>query len=173
VTLVAANVALPAPAGVRVVTVETSAELAAAVREHAIDADAVVMAAAVADFRPASPSATKIKKVGDGAPTLELVQTEDVLASLVATRRPGQVVVGFAAETGDGAKDVLAHGADKARRKGADLLVVNPVGEGVGFGDVETAVTVLDAHGAVVARAEGSKAAVADAVWDAVHARLP
>lgn len=173
VTLVAANVALPAPAGVRLVPVETSAELADAVRAEAADADVVVMAAAVADFRPASPSATKIKKVGDGAPTLELVQTEDVLAGLVAARRPGQVVVGFAAETGDGAKDVLAHGADKARRKGADLLVVNPVGEGVGFGDVDTAVTVLDAQGAVVTRAVGTKDAVADVVWDAVHPRLP
>ncbi|MCB2175861.1 MAG: bifunctional phosphopantothenoylcysteine decarboxylase/phosphopantothenate--cysteine ligase CoaBC [Actinomycetales bacterium] len=172
VTLVAANVALPAPAGVRVVAVETSAELAAAVREEATAADVVVMAAAVADFRPESPSATKIKKVDDGAPTLRLVQTQDVLAGLVAGRRPGQVVVGFAAETGDGAKDVLAHGADKARRKGADLLVVNPVGEGVGFGDVPTTVTVLDAEGQVVARSEGSKDAVADAVWDAVHPRL-
>lgn len=173
VTVVAANVTLPAPAGVRVVEVETSSELAAAVRAESVAADAVVMAAAVADFRPAEPSSTKIKKSGGGAPTLELVQTQDILAGLVATRRPGQVVVGFAAETGDGAKDVLAHGADKARRKGADLLVVNPVGERVGFGDVTTSVTVLDADGAVVARADGSKDAVADAIWDAVRARLP
>lgn len=172
VTLVAANVTLPAPAGVRVVSVETSPELAAAVGDEAPSADVVVMAAAVADFRPESPSTTKIKKLGDGAPTLRLVQTPDVLAALVAARRPGQVIVGFAAETGDGSKDVLAHGADKARRKGADLLVVNPVGEGVGFGDVETTVTLLDAEGTVVARAAGSKDAVADAVWEAVVPRL-
>jgi phosphopantothenoylcysteine decarboxylase/phosphopantothenate--cysteine ligase len=172
VTLVAANVTLPAPSGVRVVEVESSSDLAEAVRAAAVGADVVVMAAAVADFRPATVLDAKIKKSGTGAPTLELVQTEDILAGLVSTRRAGQVVVGFAAETGDGSKDVLAHGADKARRKGADLLVVNPVGEGVGFGDVPTQVTVLDASGAVVTTGSGSKDAVAALVWDAVVARL-
>jgi phosphopantothenoylcysteine decarboxylase/phosphopantothenate--cysteine ligase len=117
-------------------------------------------------------SEAKIKKNGTGAPTLELVQTDDILAGLVAARRAGQVVVGFAAETGDGSKDVMAHGADKARRKGADLLVVNPVGEGIGFGDVPTQVTVLDASGAVVTSGSGSKDAIATLVWDAVVARL-
>ncbi len=100
------------------------------------------------------------------------MQTEDVLAGLVAGRRAGQVVVGFAAETGDGARDVLEHGAAKARRKGADLLVVNPVGEAPGFGDVPTQVTVLDASGAVVATGAGTKDEVADAGVDAVVPRL-
>lgn len=173
VTIVAANVALPAPHGCRVVPVETSEELAVAVRDAARGADVVVMAAAVADFRPASPADTKIKKTDDGgAPTLELVRTPDVLAGLVAAREPGQVIVGFAAETGDDTASVLEHGAAKARRKGADLLAVNPVGAGVGFGDVGNAVTLLDASGEVVGRAAGSKDEVAAAIWDAVSPRL-
>ncbi|MCV2394600.1 bifunctional phosphopantothenoylcysteine decarboxylase/phosphopantothenate--cysteine ligase CoaBC [Actinotalea sp. M2MS4P-6] len=172
VTVVAANVALPDPHGVEVRRVETTAELAEAVRAAAVTADVVVMAAAVADFRPDEPAATKIKKVGDGAPTIRLTQTEDVLAGLVATRRPGQVVVGFAAETGDADGDVQAHGAAKARRKGADLLVVNPVGVGVGFGDVPNEVTLLDAAGHVVATGAGAKDEVAELVLDQVVARL-
>jgi len=104
--------------------------------------------------------------------TLRLVQTEDVLAALVASRTPGQVIVGFAAETGDSEKDALAHGRDKALRKGADLLVVNPVGNGIGFGDVPNTVTMLDATGAEVATASGSKLAVAHAILTAAQARL-
>ncbi len=172
VTLVAANVALPDPAGATVVRVETTAELGAAVRSAATEADVVVMAAAVADFRPAEVSATKMKKSAEGGPVLELSQTEDVLAGLVADRRPGQVVVGFAAETGDDDGDVMSHGAAKARRKGADLLVVNPVGAGRGFGDVPNEVVVLDAEGCTVATGDGSKAQVADLVWDQVVPRL-
>lgn len=174
VTLVAANVGLPAPTGVTVVAVETTAELAAAVRDAARSADAVVMAAAVADFRPAGSSETKIKKTGAAPAPLELVLNQDVLAGLVADRpRPGQLVVGFAAETGDDAGTVLEHGVAKARRKGADLLAVNAVGRGTGFGDVPNEVTVLDKDGAVVAKAAGTKDEVADAVLDAVAARLP
>lgn len=170
VTLVAANVTLPPPAGADVVAVETTAELRDAVRAAAKDADVVVMAAAVADFRPATTAETKIKKRTDGsAPVLELVETTDILAELAADRlRPGQLVVGFAAETGDGDASVLEHGRAKARRKGADLLVVNAVGDGRGFGTADNAVTILDAHGAAVASAAGSKAVVAHAVWDAV-----
>ncbi|HEX5332743.1 MAG TPA: bifunctional phosphopantothenoylcysteine decarboxylase/phosphopantothenate--cysteine ligase CoaBC [Cellulomonas sp.] len=170
VTLVAANVTLPPPARADVVTVETTAELRDAVRAAAKDADVVVMAAAVADFRPATTAETKIKKRTDGsAPVLELVETTDILAELAADRlRPGQLVVGFAAETGDSEASVLEHGRAKARRKGADLLVVNAVGDGRGFGTADNAVTILDAHGDAVASAAGSKAAVAHAVWDAV-----
>lgn len=170
VTLVAANVALPVGPGVEVVPVETAEQLRDAVRAAAADADAVVMAAAVADFRPAAAAAAKIKKQPDGrAPSLELVQTPDILAELASRRvRPGQVVVGFAAETGDDDGDVLAHGRAKARRKGADLLVVNAVGEGLGFGTADNDVVVLDAAGAEVARAAGSKDDVAHAVWDAI-----
>ncbi|RMI13078.1 bifunctional phosphopantothenoylcysteine decarboxylase/phosphopantothenate--cysteine ligase CoaBC [Cellulomonas triticagri] len=177
VTLVAANLTVRPPAGVRVVPVETTAELADAVRAAAADADVVVMAAAVADFRPAADAAHKIKKQADGsAPPLALVQNPDVLAGLVAepARTDGgrQVVVGFAAETGDADGDVLHHGRAKARRKGADLLAVNAVGGGQGFGTEGNAVTVLDAAGEVVASVEGSKDAVADGLWDAVVSRL-
>ncbi len=171
VTLVAANLAVPAPEGVDVVTVTTAAELREAVRAAAKDAEAVVMAAAVADFRPVSPADAKIKKrAGAQAPTIQLVETVDVLAELARDRlRPGQVVVGFAAETGDAHGTVLEHGRDKALRKGADLLVVNAVGDDLGFGTTDNDVTILDATGEPVASARGSKDEVADAVWDAVR----
>ena len=170
VTLVAANVGLPAGPGVAVVPVETTEQLRDAVRAAATNADAVVMAAAVADFRPAAVAAAKIKKEpGAPAPSLQLVRTPDVLAELATQRlRPGQVVVGFAAETGDADGDVLAHGRAKARRKGADLLVVNAVGEGLGFGTADNDVVILDAAGEEVARAAGTKDQVAHAVWDAI-----
>ena len=128
VTLVAANVSLPDPAGVKVVRVETTEELRDAVVSAAGSADAVVMAAAPADFRPVSTSEAKIKKSDDSAPTLELTQTPDILAELSRDRsRPGQVVVGFAAETGDDSGSVLDHARAKLARKGCDLLVVNDV----------------------------------------------
>lgn len=169
VVVVAANVTLPPPAGVHLVDVETASELRDAVREAAREADAVVMAAAVADFRPVQAAAAKIKKnVGMPQLSVDLVETVDVLAELVAERRPGQVVVGFAAETGDAEADVLEHGRAKARRKGADLLAVNPVGHGRGFGSLDNDVTLVDAQGAVVGTVTGSKLDVAHAVWDAV-----
>ncbi|GAA2723641.1 bifunctional phosphopantothenoylcysteine decarboxylase/phosphopantothenate--cysteine ligase CoaBC [Cellulomonas aerilata] len=170
VTLVAANVTLPDPDGVDVVHVESTAELRDAVHAAAKDADVVVMAAAVADFRPASTAGHKIKKRDDGvvAP-IALEANPDVLAELAGElRRPGQVVVGFAAETGDDAGDVLEHGRHKARRKGADLLAVNAVGGGLGFGTADNEVTILDASGDVVGRAAGSKDVVADGLLDAV-----
>ena len=136
VTLVAANVSLPDPAGVKVVRVETTEELRDAVVSAAGSADAVVMAAAPADFRPVSTTETKIKKNADGsAPSLELTQTPDILAELSHDRvRPGQVVVGFAAETGDDTGSVLDLGRAKLARKGCDLLVVNDVRGGAVFG---------------------------------------
>ena len=192
-TLVAANVAddvlAVLPGGVEVVPVGTAMELRDAVRRAARDADAVVMAAAVADYRPAAASASKIKKRvearglrDDGAEgaarlSIELIENPDILAELVADppRDDGgrTLVVGFAAETGDAEGDVLAHGAAKARRKGADLLAVNAVGERTGFGDVPNAVVVLDDRGREVARAEGSKTDVARALVDLVARRLP
>ncbi len=170
VTLVAANVALPTPPGVHVVPVESGDQLREAVRAAAKDADAVVMAAAVADFRPVRTVASKIKKEpGVGPAPIELVETVDVLAELVRDPpRAGQVVVGFAAETGDESADVLEHGRRKAVRKGADLLVVNAVGADRGFGVEHNEVTVLDRAGREVARAAGTKLEVAHAVWDAV-----
>lgn len=172
VTVVAAHVTLPLGEGIQRVDVSTAAELDAAMRSAAADADVVVMAAAVADFRPASAAVSKLKKSGDAGLTLDLVQTADVLAGLVAERRPGQVIVGFAAETGDDAGSVLEHGAAKARRKGADLLVVNEVGEGLGFGTDSNTVVLVDAEGEPVAEASGSKLAVAHAVLDAAASRL-
>ncbi len=172
VVLVAANLSVPVPAGVDLRSVETAAELDEAVRAAAGDADVVVMAAAVADFRPATVAAHKIKKTGGAPAPITLERTVDVLTGLVARRRPGQLVVGFAAETGDTDGDVLEHGRAKAVRKGADLLVVNAVGDGLGFGTPDNDVTVLDATGEIVAKASGSKASVAEAVWDAVVARL-
>lgn len=174
VTLVAANLAPDVAPDVRglaqVVPVESTAQLREAVRAAAASADVVVMAAAVADFRPVHAPDAKIKKVpGRGPEPIVLVENPDVLAELAHDRlRPGQVVVGFAAETGDAAGSVLDHGRAKARRKGADLLVVNAVGAGRGFAVDENDVTVVDGAGDVVATASGSKREVADAVWDAV-----
>lgn len=192
VTLVAANVAddvlavlATLPREVEVVAVGTAVELHDAVRRAARDADAVIMTAAVADYRPVEVSASKIKKHGlqrgsaaDGSArlTIELVENPDILASLVADppRRDGErmLTVGFAAETGDAEGDVLAHGAAKARRKGADLLAVNAVGERLGFGDVPNSIVILDNRGYEVARVEGSKIDVARVLIDLVASRL-
>jgi phosphopantothenoylcysteine decarboxylase/phosphopantothenate--cysteine ligase len=171
VTLVAANVALPDPAGAAVVRVVSAQQLRAAVLEAAADADAVVMAAAVADFRPAEQRDTKIKKsAGDPAP-VALVRNPDVLAELAARPHDGQVVVGFAAETGDETGDVLSHGRAKLAAKGADLLVVNEVGHDRGFEGPDNAAVVLGADGTEVDVPHGPKEALADAVWDLVAAR--
>ncbi|WP_460888266.1 bifunctional phosphopantothenoylcysteine decarboxylase/phosphopantothenate--cysteine ligase CoaBC [Promicromonospora xylanilytica] len=182
VTLVAANLAQDVTDQVRfgerpcaVVQVESTAELRDAVRSAGAEADVVVMAAAVADFRPAATPDAKIKKVpGQGPAPIELVENPDILAELAHERlRAGQVVVGFAAETGDASGSVLEHGRAKARRKGADLIAVNAVGSGRGFGTDSNEVTVLDGAGDVVGQAAGSKRAVADALWDAVVKLLP
>jgi len=181
VTLVAANTSLPTPRGVDLVPVETTAELRAAVRSASAEADAVVMAAAVADFRPARLEDHKIKKqAGSGPEPIELVENPDILAELVTDRpREGLVVVGFAAETGDETASVLEHGRAKARRKGADLLAVNDVSGGQGFGSAENTVTLLDAAGETVelpgrgsAIVSGSKREVAEALLDAVLTKL-
>ncbi len=174
VVLVAANLAVPTPDGVTVRTVGTALELRDVMIDTAADADVVVMTAAVADFRPVHTAGAKIKKSPTHAvPTIELAENPDVLAELASHRpSPDQVVVGFAAETGDQHGSVLDHGRAKARRKRADLLVVNRVDGGRGFGTPDNEVTILDAAGQVVTTAEGSKDVVAHAVWDAVVARL-
>jgi phosphopantothenoylcysteine decarboxylase / phosphopantothenate---cysteine ligase len=175
VTLVAANVALPDPAGVSVVHVETTAELADQVATAAKDADAVVMAAAPADFRPTATSGSKIKKAADGsAPPIELTQNPDILAGLSHERlREGQVVVGFAAETGDDTGSVLDLARAKLARKGCDLLVVNDVSGGAVFGSPHNQAVILDADGDAADVPFGSKAALAHAIWDQVATRLP
>ena len=149
VTLVAANTTLPTPPGVDVVEIETTAELRTAVREASAEADVVIMAAAVADFRPATLTQHKIKKSPGSSPApIELVENPDILAELVTDRpNPDLLVVGFAAETGDESGSVLEHGRAKARRKGADLLAVNDVSGGKGFGQPHNTITILDAQG--------------------------
>jgi phosphopantothenoylcysteine decarboxylase/phosphopantothenate--cysteine ligase len=172
VTLVAANVDLPDPSGADVVRAGSTAELRAAVHKAAEDADAVVMAAAVADFRPTGYADHKIKKSDAGPPPITLEENPDVLGELVAARRPGQLLVGFAAETGDATGTVLAHGRVKLARKGCDLLVVNAVGEGKAFGQPDNAAVILGIDGFERAVPLGPKALLAAAVWDAVAARL-
>ncbi|MBB3675474.1 phosphopantothenoylcysteine decarboxylase/phosphopantothenate--cysteine ligase [Modestobacter versicolor] len=180
VVLVAANVEAPAPFGVRVVPVESAEELRAAMHaESAGDgadrpADVVVMAAAVADFRPGTVATSKLKKGSAGEPTaVELVRNADVLVELVERRPAGQLVVGFAAETGDAEGDVLTHARAKLVRKGVDLLVVNDVSAGRVFGRADNEVTVLAADGSATPLLSGRKDAVAAGIWDAVAAALP
>ena len=174
VTLVAANVSLPDPAGVKVVAVESTEELRAQVLAAAAGADAVVMAAAPADYRPTSISEAKIKKAEDGsAPTIELVQNPDILAELAHDRRrPGQVVVGFAAETGDASGSVLDLARAKLARKGCDLLVLNDVSGGAVFGAADNQAVILTAEGEQVDVPLGSKAALAHVIWDHVARRF-
>ncbi len=174
VTLVAANVSLPDPAGVDVVPVGSTEDLREAVLRAADSADAVVMAAAVADFRPRTYAAAKIKKTPERAvPVVELEQTPDVLAELSATRRrAGQVVVGFAAETGDETGSVLEHGRAKLAAKGCDLLVVNEVGPGRGFESDQNEAVILGADGSTTPVPLGPKSALAHVVWDLVAERL-
>ena len=174
VTLVSANVTLPDPAGVKVVHVETTAQLRDEVRTAAASADAVVMAAAPADFRPVSVSESKIKKTSDGsAPSMELTQNPDILAELSHSRlRDGQVVVGFAAETGDSTGSVLDLAGEKLARKGCDLLVVNDVSGGAVFGSPDNQAVILGADGSTREVPRGSKAALAAVIWDEVVRRL-
>ncbi len=168
VTLVAANLSVEPPAGAKVVLVLSAAELREAVLAESAGADVVVMAAAVADFRPATRSESKIKK-GEGEPTsVPLVRNPDVLVELASRGADrATVVVGFAAET----DDVLAHGRAKLAAKGCDLLVLNRVGDGVGFEVDHNAATILSTGGEVEV-ADTSKDQLAHAVWDAVVTRL-
>ena len=189
VTVVAASVALPDPAGTKVTRVVSAREMHEAVLAAAEAADAVVMAAAVADYRPAARSAGKIKKDGQPPEPLRLTENPDILAGLAAARkareaarsahdpeRAGlvppppahQVLVGFAAETDTSPEQARA----KLERKGCDLLVVNPVGNGLGFGTPDNEAVVYGADGTVTPVSRGPKEALADVVWDLVAVRL-
>jgi phosphopantothenoylcysteine decarboxylase/phosphopantothenate--cysteine ligase len=179
VTLVAANVSLPAPDGVRVVPVETTLELQSAVQEASARADVVVMAAAPADFRPVSVSDSKIKKSSDPAAGLrvELVENPDIVRGLVDDRagrgsdRP--LIVSFAAETGDAQGSVMDHARAKFARKGSDVQVVNEVGRDLTFGRDDTTVHVLRrGSDELLTVGHASKDVVADALWDTVSAML-
>ncbi|EJF47828.1 DNA/pantothenate metabolism flavoprotein, partial [Schaalia georgiae F0490] len=177
VTLVAANIddslVRGAGAGTEVVPVSTAAQMRDAVTARLEGADALVMAAAVADFRPKRALASKIKKDtdGDGAPVIELVRNPDILAEAARSPHRPRVVVGFAAETGTD-EEVAAFGRAKARRKGADLMAVNRVGEGEGFGDVPNRIDVLDAGGRGVGTASGTKDDVAEYLVGLIASRL-
>jgi len=176
VTLVSANVELPDPAGCTVVRVGSAVELQQAVMAAAGESDVVVMAAAVADFRPADVAADKIKKdeTHHGAPApIALVRNPDILAGLVEARTAGSLptttlLVGFAAETGDVDGDPLMHARAKLTRKAVDLLVLNDVSGGSVFGRPDNEVHLLTPDGAVDGPHAGSKAVVAHAVWDRV-----
>ncbi|MEK9809717.1 MAG: bifunctional phosphopantothenoylcysteine decarboxylase/phosphopantothenate--cysteine ligase CoaBC [Candidatus Nanopelagicales bacterium] len=173
VTLVAAHIGVSVPPGVAVVTVETAADLLDAMREASADADVVVMTAAVADFRPDVAQEGKIKKVDgvDPAP-ITLVQNPDVLVDLVERRTPGQVIVGFAAETAADDAALVELARTKLARKGCDLLVANDVGQGRVFGHEGTRALVLDGNGAVIADVAGTKADLAVRLLAAVADRL-
>jgi len=170
VTLVSANVTLGDPAGAKVIRVVSALQLREAMVSAAAGADAVVMAAAVADYRPAVRNESKIKKTGSGPEPVRLTKNPDVLRELSAHRgHRGQVVVGFGAET----EDLLGNGRAKLAAKGCDLLVVNQVGGGLAFGTSDNEALVLAADGGVTHVPRGRKEALADVVWDLVAARLP
>jgi phosphopantothenoylcysteine decarboxylase / phosphopantothenate---cysteine ligase len=189
VIVVAANVALPDPAGAKVTRVVSAREMHDAVLAAAAGADAVVMAAAVADYRPAARSAAKIKKDGEPPEPLRLTENPDILAGLATARKArdaarsahdperaglvppaslSQILVGFAAETDTSPEQARA----KLTRKGCDLLVVNPVGNGLGFGTPDNEAVIYGADGTVTPVARGPKEALAEVVWDLVVARL-
>ncbi|OBA81292.1 phosphopantothenate synthase [Mycobacterium sp. 1164966.3] len=181
VTLIAGHTAgLIDPAGVHVVHVSSAEQLGDAVSKHAPEADVLVMAAAVADFRPSQVAAAKIKKRPDSqdeAPTIELVRNDDVLAGAVRARAHGELpnmraIVGFAAETGDANGDVLFHARQKLRRKGCDLLVVNAVGDGRAFEVDSNDGWLLASDGTESALQHGSKTLMASRIVDAIVAFL-
>lgn len=173
VTLIAANLEVAAPDQCRVLPVQTALELQRAVTDAAAGADVVVMAAAVADYRPAAVSEQKIKKdAGDDGLVLELVRNPDILAGLGAAPHDGTLLVGFAAETESDDARLLELGRGKRRAKGADLLVVNRVGWNEGFAADENRVSIIGPDDAVVTEAHGSKTSVAHAILDVVVSQL-
>lgn len=184
VTLVAANIeaALLAqlPEQVEIVKVVSALQLRDAVHEAGRSAQVIIMCAAVADFRPKTYAGFKLKKSADSTKTggsesytLELVENPDILAGLAAQRlNEDQVIVGFAAETGDEHTSALEYGRRKALKKGADLLAVNTVGATSGFGDVANEIHILDSHGQQVGHSAGSKLQVARDLVELIAQRL-
>jgi phosphopantothenoylcysteine decarboxylase/phosphopantothenate--cysteine ligase len=169
VTLVAANTSLADPAGAHVIKVTSACQLREAAIQAAAAADAVVMAAAVADYRPAVRSDTKLKKAGQAPEPIELTENPDILRELSAERRKsGQIIVGFAAET----DDPIGNGRAKLAAKGCDLLVVNKVGNGLAFGTADNQAEILAADGQHVSVPLGPKESLAEVIWDNVVSRL-
>ena len=168
VVLVTGPTALPAPRGVEIVSVATAEEMLKALFARLAWSTTVIMAAAVADFRPTHPASQKIKKQGRNAQTLDLERTTDILASLSA-QRTTQLMVGFAAET----NDLIAHAKDKLKAKGLDLIVANDVTmEGAGFGSDQNAAVLIDRQGGMTELSLMSKRALADAILNRAHALL-
>ena len=162
-------VALRPPFGITTIDVQTAAEMLAATHEQVARADALIMAAAVADYRPAETRDAKIKKADQGDTlTLELVANPDILAGLAANRRDGQVVVGFAAETEPDPQALIELGRTKLEHKGSDFLVLNQVGWSQGFATESNEVVVLRRGGDIVMEASGSKLSVADRILDVI-----
>lgn len=167
VTLIGANLELSVPASVTLVPVSTTAELEAAAVAAAEKADVIIMAAAVADYRPEHVTESKIKKESTGdRMSIELVKNPDILAGLARNRRPGQVIIGFGAETEPDREKLVELGRQKIARKGSDYLVLNTVGWSQGFATERNSVVIVDADGAIVSEASGSKASVADRILD-------
>ena len=172
VTLVAANLEVEHPAAIRVIAVGTTAELAEVVAAEAPTHEVVIMAAAVADYRPERVAESKIKKDREGdVLELRLIRNPDILRSLAEHRMPGQLIVGFAAETEADDAKLLSIGREKIARKGSDLLVINRVGWTEGFATAHNTISVVDSSGVVVAEAAGTKLSVADRILDLVSAR--
>ena len=174
VTLITSNIeAALIPQGCRVIDAPSAQDVYDAVMSHLGHSDALVMAAAVADYRPRAASASKIKKEENESvpPRIELTETTDVLRSVSSAPDRPRVVLGFAAETGD-QDTVLSYGAAKAKRKGADYLAVNTVGADIGFGDVPNYVYVLNQEGLVVTQGGGTKADVARILIDLISQRF-
>ena len=175
VTLICANTSVPLPAGVTIVNAVTGDDVHATAMKASSTADVIVMAAAIADYKPKVTQNSKMKKSDDGSsPIIELVQTIDILADLVLHRNTShidQIIVGFAAETGDDRGSVLEHGIAKLNRKGCDLLVINEVGPNLAFGTDDNEVTILTREPAAQATvSRTSKTQIAHAIWDAVVA---
>lgn len=181
VTVIAADTTdLPTPSGAEIVRVVSARDMAAAVAERAPEQDVLIMAAAVADFRPASRGGSKMKKGTDDTALsrVELVENPDILATTVRRRsagelRPETTIVGFAAETGDAGHSALDHARAKIRRKGCDLMMCNEVGEGKAFGEASNRGWLLAAGGSVTEITEGSKHAVAAQILSAIDTKLP
>ncbi len=167
VTLIAANLEVDAPPGMTIVNVGTTSELANATGSAALEADVIIMAAAVADYRPEQVSQSKIKKETQGdSLELRLVKNPDILSALGKSRRRGQVIIGFAAETEENDETMLQLGRAKVARKGSDFLVINRVGWNEGFASERNEIVVVDAAGDIVTRAAGTKLSVANRILD-------
>jgi len=168
VTLINANSNLPTPAGVDVVNVESADELLHAVLQNITKADALIMVAAVADYRPTTATESKIKKSSGGIENIPLSENPDILRNVVELKKPNFTVVGFAAETGDANQSALEYGLTKLASKGVDALVVNQVGDGLGFEVDENAVTIVSPHFEPITIPATSKAKIAETVCNVV-----